>query len=184
MNCTVSDQPVQADPDVAGIGVLIAFVLSVSLVIGTVIVGYLYESLSETSFTSLDHFILGRLPRMQYNPFNRIYAVLSTVGSSLQTAAPQVFGSRHSHSPPEPASCPSEAKEQRRERVERFVLALSDQQLVTGLAIMIAGHARRYSMSVYHFNIVSSLAWFSSATHLATLGTLREYFIKRPSVRN
>lgn len=49
---------------------------------------------------------------------------------------------------------------------------------------MIAGLARRCSMSIYHFNIVSSLAWFSSATHLATLGMLREYFVVNTSVRN
>lgn len=68
--------------------------------------------------------------------------------------------------------------------MERFVLALSDQQLATGLAIIFAGLARRCSMSIYHFNIVSSLAWFSSTTHLATLGILRDYFAENTSVRN
>lgn len=76
------------------------------------------------------------------------------------------------------------AQKRRRQNFQRFMLALSDQQLVTGLAVMIAGYSKRCSMSTYHFNIVSSLAWFSSATHLATLGALREYFVTNPSIRN
>lgn len=62
--------------------------------------------------------------------------------------------------------------------------ALSDQQLATGFAVMIAGYAQRCSMSIYHFKIIASLAWFSSSIHLATLGMLREYFADHRSVRN
>ena len=64
------------------------------------------------------------------------------------------------------------------------MLTLSDQQLVTGLAVMSAGYAKRCSMTTYHFNIVASLAWFSSATHLATLGALRNYLVENAFVRN
>lgn len=68
--------------------------------------------------------------------------------------------------------------------LERFILALSDQQLVTGLAVLIAGYTNRCSRSVYHFNIIAALGWFSSTTHLSTLAVLRAYLIDHPRVRD
>ena len=63
------------------------------------------------------------------------------------------------------------------------MLALSDQQIVTGIAVLFAGYLKICSMPIYYFNIVASLAWFSSATHLATLGVLRTYLVDHPTVR-
>lgn len=68
--------------------------------------------------------------------------------------------------------------------LERFVLALSDQQLVTGLAVLIAGYTNRCSRSIYHFRIIAALGWFSSTTHLSTLAVLRAYLIDHPRVRD
>lgn len=70
------------------------------------------------------------------------------------------------------------------EALSRFILSLSDQQLVTGLAILIAALANRCLISFYEFNIVISLAWFSSTTHLATLDVLQEYLVANPVIRN
>jgi hypothetical protein len=74
-------------------------------------------------------------------------------------------------------------KKVRTKALEQFVLTLSDQQLVTGFAILIASFALRCSISVLNFEIASSLAWFSSVTHLATLAILREYFHKHVWMR-
>lgn len=60
--------------------------------------------------------------------------------------------------------------------IEKAVLSLSDQQLLTGLAILIAGLWNLCSISVRHFTIVSDLAWFSSNVHITTLGILENYF--------
>ena len=68
--------------------------------------------------------------------------------------------------------------------LERFILALSDQQLVTGLAVLIAGFTNRCSRSFYHFRIIAALGWFSSTTHLSTLAVLRAYLIDHPRVRD
>lgn len=68
--------------------------------------------------------------------------------------------------------------------LERFILALSDQQLVTGLAVLIAGYTHRCSRSFYHFRIIAALGWFSSTTHLSTLAVLRAYLIDHPRVRD
>ena len=60
------------------------------------------------------------------------------------------------------------------------VVTLSDQQLVTGIAMLLAGiigirDGSPGSMSVYHFSLVSDLAWLSSNTHLASLLVVRAY---------
>jgi hypothetical protein len=60
-----------------------------------------------------------------------------------------------------------------------LVQALSDTQLVTGIAVLVAGMiglARADAagpMTVYHFTIVTDLAWFSSNAHLLALLVLR-----------
>lgn len=60
--------------------------------------------------------------------------------------------------------------------VFQVVLAMSDQQLVTGLAITISGYSQLvYGISFYHWRLITTLAWFSTATHLATLLFLGDY---------
>lgn len=146
--------------------VLISFLLSATLVLIAVIVGYLSRNLPPTSLNELDHFAIAR-----------ILSGFRTLCSCVPGLAPRL-------SEASTARNVSEAKQRRRKGLERFLLGLSDQQLVTGLAVMTAGYVQRCPMTIYHFNIVGALAWFSSAVHLATLGSLREYFIGKPSVRN
>ena len=67
-------------------------------------------------------------------------------------------------------------KRSRRDALERFVLVLSDQQIVTGLSICIIGYSKHCTMSSYHFFMVVALTWFSSTTHLSTLSLLQHYF--------
>lgn len=75
-------------------------------------------------------------------------------------------------------------KARRTEALSRFIFSLSDQQLVTGLAILIAALTNRCLISFYEFNIMISLAWFSSTIHLATLDVLQEYLVANPVIRN
>lgn len=64
----------------------------------------------------------------------------------------------------------------------RFILTLSDQQLATGLAVLIAAMENQCTLTEYDFEMAFSLAWFSATTHLATLDYLSEYFRKHPTV--
>lgn len=68
--------------------------------------------------------------------------------------------------------------------IEKVVLNISDQQLLTGLALLIAGFATHCSISAYHFEIVGDLAWFSSNVHLASLSVLEKYLLREHGVRN
>ncbi|KAK4458195.1 hypothetical protein QBC42DRAFT_210917, partial [Cladorrhinum samala] len=60
-----------------------------------------------------------------------------------------------------------------------LVRFLSDTQLITGIAITVSAVAGLHQrdgddpMTVYHFDIAADLAWFSSATHLASLLVIR-----------
>ena len=59
--------------------------------------------------------------------------------------------------------------------IKKLVLSLSDQQLLTGLAVLIAAFSTHCSISMYHFALVNDLAWFSANVHLITLTVLDEY---------
>ena len=73
------------------------------------------------------------------------------------------------------------------EPLRKAVLAFSDQQSVTGIAILVSGYSQMASchrpMTVYNWQITVDLAWFSSITHLTTLTCLRSYFQQRPALR-
>ncbi|KAG2001108.1 hypothetical protein GB937_010496 [Aspergillus fischeri] len=61
-----------------------------------------------------------------------------------------------------------------------FVLQLSDQQLVTGLLLLVCGYAQYWRSSVHHgannLWTVTDVVCYSSFTHAATLLSLRPYF--------
>lgn len=64
--------------------------------------------------------------------------------------------------------------------LERLLLGFSDQQLITGTAVLLMGFIRlpisNGQISVYHFSIVANLAWFSAVTHAITVLVLQDYF--------
>ena len=64
--------------------------------------------------------------------------------------------------------------------LDRFILGLSDQQLVTGFSILIIGFVKIRHLSIYHFHLIISLAMFSCSAHLASVLSLRRYFQSRP----
>ena len=66
----------------------------------------------------------------------------------------------------------------------KAVLMFSDQQIVTGIALLASGYSQlRSGLDAYHWQIVVYLAWFSSFTHLTTLTVLRNYFQDHPATR-
>lgn len=61
--------------------------------------------------------------------------------------------------------------------LRRVILMFSDQQAVTGIALLASGYAQLNSgLDSYHWQILVYLAWHSSLTHLTTLTVLRQYF--------
>lgn len=73
-------------------------------------------------------------------------------------------------------SSPSPARMRIQNCLREVVVALSDQQIVTGIAIMSAGfQGLRSEISVYHFQIVLYLAWMSSSVHLSAITFLASF---------
>lgn len=79
---------------------------------------------------------------------------------------------------------PTLKQKDRTQIILSFVTVLSDQQLVTGVAILIAGLASRCRISLYEFNIVTYLAYFAISTHTLSLGVLQSHLFLRKLVRN
>jgi hypothetical protein len=73
-----------------------------------------------------------------------------------------------------------------RDIIESVMMSLSDQQLVTGFAILIAGYYEMMNsnLAMYHWRIVTYLAWLSSSVHIASLTLLRDVSNKNPTFRN
>lgn len=69
--------------------------------------------------------------------------------------------------------------------LEKAIIALSDQQIVTGIAIMAAGFQglRLGGIDSYHYQTVLYLAWMSSSVHLSALSILSPVLRGRPALR-
>jgi hypothetical protein len=80
---------------------------------------------------------------------------------------------------------PIQSPTQRRcsEALVAFTRVLSDQQLITGFAILIAAISSRCQISLYEWHVVTSLAYFSATTHSLSLDVLRGYLEKHVWVR-
>ncbi|KAL2870547.1 uncharacterized protein BJX67DRAFT_241981 [Aspergillus lucknowensis] len=69
-------------------------------------------------------------------------------------------------------------------QLTKCVLAMSDLQLATGIAILISGYSQlRCGLSSFHWLIIGRLAWFATLTHLASLTFLRNYLYNRKAER-
>jgi len=71
----------------------------------------------------------------------------------------------------------------RRNVLDRLILALADQQLVTGFALMLTGWIVYYNrFHSAHFTLIIYLSCLSSSSHLAALVTLRRYSRENPTL--
>jgi hypothetical protein len=67
--------------------------------------------------------------------------------------------------------------------LERLIIALADQQLVTGFAVLITGWIIYWGhFDSAHFTLVLYLSCLSSSSHLAAIITLRQYFSEHPEL--
>ncbi|KAF9700515.1 hypothetical protein EKO04_001283 [Ascochyta lentis] len=164
---------VKATTDIAGPGVLYAYLVSAILAILAILYGYLSDSLPESYLNETDRTVIASFQACL--PSGKNLARVRTMYDKIKSLL--LFGR-----PPRPHR--KLTRRQREEVVKRFILTLSDQQLATGLAILIAAVTNQCTLTVWEFQLAFSLAWFSSTTHLATLDCLREYFLDHGTVRN
>ncbi len=102
-----------------------------------VIYAYLSQSLDEDSLNYLDRRVI-----------HTVYRLWQTVApSNMDSGLPERYTRLNA----------IEARRLRKEAVVGFILSLSDQQLVTGLAILIVGVANVKSLTRFEFIAVHSL---------------------------
>jgi hypothetical protein len=139
------------------------------LTVLTVALGYLSGSLSDESMTDFDRTVI-QSARHRCRPVKRFFQCSSSPSPT------DLFTDSYN----EKEAPRSEAWKQ---AVSRFILALSDQQLVTGLAILVSGAINQQRLTTWEFYMVLSLAWFSTTSHLATLDALRTYLKAHTVIR-
>uniref|UniRef100_L2FQJ9 Uncharacterized protein n=1 Tax=Colletotrichum fructicola (strain Nara gc5) TaxID=1213859 RepID=L2FQJ9_COLFN len=128
-----------AEPDIAGRGVIFAFVFTAFV----------------TLLTTIFCLVIGRTneERQTMNPLDRFFR--------KHVSAPARNLMHRLHMNPDLQALVA----------YDLVNTLSDLQLVTGMAILVAGMKQLFegTISTYHFMIVTDLAWFCSNTHLFSL---------------
>lgn len=161
LDCQNPPDVITADPDIVGPGVLAAFFVTATVTILAVVFAYLSNTLDGSYMNDLDRMIIAHSQR-KWRHLKRVHTNLSDKTHDEQEAL----------------------RDLRRETVTQFILTLSDQQLVTGLAILIAGVSDPFHITGYEFTVVLALAWFSSTTHLTTLTALRKYMDSHGVIRD
>jgi hypothetical protein len=142
-NRLVKDGAIAApDTDIAGIGVILAFLISAYMTFAAVLLAYIAGMVENELLGMVDRRLFRIRSRIQHYP-------------RIQTA------------------------------LRKFVLSLSDQQIVTGIAIMAAGlrGLAKGNISTYHYQIVLYLAWLSSSVHLSAISLLTPYLSKYHGLR-
>lgn len=164
--CVKNNETVQADPDIAGIGVGIAqsvLPLSFTLTIPQIIVGFL----STTCLAFLVAFTV-----LFLHHFDEIINFFRRHFTKKISTYTQNEDAQH-HAGPYWRSVTFWGQV-----LSKNLLALSDTQLLTGLAIQFTAMIKHCAMSVYHFRIVVDLAFLTTVTHLLTVVALRDYFVE------
>ncbi|KAH6852899.1 hypothetical protein BKA58DRAFT_62471 [Alternaria rosae] len=148
----------KVNADIAGIGILVSFYFSALAVFVVVIRGYLTSTLPSGLLQSTDQHAITILK----GPFRR----------------------KGRHDSAEIAIFIQTPKQQSRSHVlVKFIKMLSDQQLITGISILIAALSGRCAISQNEWHIVTSLAYFSATTHSLSLDVLRNHLAHHRWVR-
>ncbi|PSN72381.1 hypothetical protein BS50DRAFT_583924 [Corynespora cassiicola Philippines] len=156
--------------DIVGSGVLVAFLLSACMTLGGAVYGYLSDSLPAWYLSDMDKAIIDTFASFKNDGILRY--LMNQREKNYSNDDNKKFKS------------PKLDRSQRQEAVTRFVLALSDQQLVTGFAMIIGIATNRCNLAIFEHQFAFALTWCSSTTHLATLDTLQDYFLLHRVLRN
>ncbi|KAF5011190.1 hypothetical protein FDECE_2676 [Fusarium decemcellulare] len=159
---------------------------------GSIIMGYLLLALPDDRYNSIDNCFLAMLGLRAASSRHTASTTSddSTARRDSDSAAQSLSdplpgnpspGSSVAGTGPEPENTTTRGQWTR--ALEPFVLGMSDQQLITGMALMTATmlmvlglHGLDESLSVYTFQVVTMLAYFSCIIHLCSLTVVRNHF--------
>ncbi|CCF42903.1 hypothetical protein CH063_02949 [Colletotrichum higginsianum] len=155
-----------ADPDVTGWGVVASFMISFGLTYVAIILAYIFRLLPDSRYNSIDLDASQNLSPLRSDSFPlRLPEWHNTQGSRKETRIKRVRA------------------------FESFILAMSDQQLITGVALIIVTTYMTFSelsesFSVYSFQVATRLGYCSCIVHLCTISLLREHFDANKRLRD
>jgi hypothetical protein len=159
--------------------VILSFLLATSVTVVTITVAYFTRSLPHELYNKLDNSIIDNVTDTR---FGSIFDKIAFFARRSLEFITNLFGRRKPSSSPRELNGSSinsdlnkEYEEHKRSAMESFMLSLSDQQLFTGIAVVISAFSRRCQISYISFGIATQLAWCSCITHLVTLASLRTY---------
>ncbi|KAE9379458.1 hypothetical protein N431DRAFT_478474 [Stipitochalara longipes BDJ] len=153
-NALQAPPPLEPNPDISGIGVLVGFFATALLSWILLVVHYIWV---------FDPAEAG-LPKekRKENALDKI--ILEFIAKGFDR--------------------PEKTKKIWEDALEKMVLMMSDQQMITGIALMVSAITQlNCGISAYHWQITIYLVWFSSFTHLATLTFLRGYLHENSPMR-
>ncbi|KAF2135197.1 uncharacterized protein K452DRAFT_363295 [Aplosporella prunicola CBS 121167] len=152
--CRIHDSEDAYDPDIVGPGAIASFIASSAITIICILIAYFNRSIDlDLSPNAADNLIIDFL----HNPTQK-----DGTQEDSKKSSKALDNNKSS------------------EAFESFILAMSDQQLVSQLAILIVVWLKFCDISVYTFEVATALAWLSWTTHLATLSTIHRYFKEHP----
>ena len=152
-----------ADPDIAGVGVVLAFIATASL----------------TLIVALFQLVLDP-PWKKRSPVNFIDRCIARVCSRyLRLDLSRSWFTKSGDQAEEQA-----VKKRWGTIAQRLLVNLSDQQLVLSVAMIIAALALQSEISVYHYTIVNDLLWFSMDVNTQSMVSSRYWMRGNPRSRN
>ncbi|KAG8674068.1 hypothetical protein FPOAC1_000031 [Fusarium poae] len=166
------------DSDVAGWGVITAFTAAIVLNLSAIVIAYLLLALPDDRYQPVDRLLLGMIGLRIPSPPSCDRPTNTRDRSGIASAPPTPVPPVES---PIPRTVPESFRDNKVERnwtlaLKALVLGMGDQQLFTGMALMIpmllmtAGlHGLDESLSVYSFKVVTMLAYFSFIIQLCSL---------------
>lgn len=135
--------------------VMVSFWASAAITFICIIVGYLRGTLPGVPQNGADSLIKGLIRHP--STFHEILISSGPIPKNVHHKMPR-----------------AESGSRIEEAFESFLLSFSDQQLVTGLAMLVSMFSKG-DITIYSFQVATAVAWFSSTIHLATLIVLRRH---------
>ena len=170
-DCSANYTTIQPDPDIDGIGVFSAFITTAGLSLIVMFAGTVIKHLPEKpeEKTGADN--------CQPSQSAAITSALQTNRTDPAEAITNVPRKGHTW-----IQVTEDTREYWLTIIEKLMLSISDQQLVTGITILATGFLK-CDITAYHFSFVSDLAWLSSSAHMISLRFLDLYLRKYAAAR-
>ncbi|KAH6984474.1 hypothetical protein BKA56DRAFT_315841 [Ilyonectria sp. MPI-CAGE-AT-0026] len=164
-SCDEPPEKLEPYGDIAGIGVILSFLITAFTVVAFLTVFYLvfHNPDLDPSRPMQDMTTETQYP----NSVDRAFLHTIRRGTSLHVLSSRISGSRAS---------------QLESTLNKCILMFADIQIFTGIVILVSGLTTlQCRLSEYHWQILVHLAWFASITHLAALTFLRHYLHNHPT---